>query len=148
MAAPESQATLTAPESGCQASVADSTTPDYACRCRFPKATFARFQPHSSSFLDITDHGMMLHNTLENFAALTAGSTVRVTDGKRTHLLDVLDVEALYDMDWSLGVPGAEIADGKRKTGSGDQAGDIGTVVAEVVHEEAHIDNVYSWHEG
>ena len=93
MAAPESQATLTAPESGCQASVADSTTPDYACRCRFPKATFARFQPHSSSFLDITDHGMMLHNTLENFAALTAGSTVRVTDGKRTHLLDVLDVE-------------------------------------------------------
>ena len=61
--------------------------------CRFPKATFARFQPHSSSFLDITDHGMMLHNTLENFAALTAGSTVRVTDGKRTHLLDVLDVE-------------------------------------------------------
>ena len=26
-------------------------------RCRFPKATFARFQPHSSSFLDITDHG-------------------------------------------------------------------------------------------
>ena len=65
--------------------------------CRFPKATFARFQPHSSSFLDITDHGMMLHNTLENFAALTAGSTVRVTDGKRTHLLDVLDVEGARD---------------------------------------------------
>ena len=36
---------------------------------------------------------MLLHQTLENFAALTAGSTVRVTDGKRTHLLDVLDVE-------------------------------------------------------
>ena len=36
---------------------------------------------------------MLLHQTLENFAALTAGSTVRVTDGKRTHYLDVLDVE-------------------------------------------------------
>lgn len=60
--------------------------------CRIPRATFARFQPHSSSFLDVTDHSMMLHSTLDNFAALTAGSTIRVTDGRRVHMLDVLDV--------------------------------------------------------
>ena len=60
--------------------------------CRIPRGTFARFQPHSSSFLDVTDHSMMLHSTLDNFAALTAGSTIRVTDGRRVHMLDVLDV--------------------------------------------------------
>ena len=60
--------------------------------CRIPRGTFARFQPHSSSFLDVTDHSMMLHSTLDNFAALTAGSTIRVTDGRRVHMLDVLEV--------------------------------------------------------
>lgn len=73
--------------------------------CRFPKATFARFQPHCSSFLDITDHGMMLHSTLDNFAALTAGSTVRVTDGKRTHMLDVLDVTGTLHPETACYIP-------------------------------------------
>ena len=59
----------------------------------FPKGTFAKFQPHKSEFLDIPDHGLMLTTTLENMAALTQGSTVRVTDGRRTYNLDVLEVK-------------------------------------------------------
>ena len=56
------------------------------------KGTFAKFQPHKSEFLDIPDHGLMLTTTLENMAALTQGSTVRVTDGRRTYNLDVLEM--------------------------------------------------------
>ncbi|KAL1527770.1 hypothetical protein AB1Y20_009155 [Prymnesium parvum] len=58
----------------------------------FPSAIFAKFRPHSSDFLDVTDHYSLLMRTLENFAALTAGSTVRVTDGKRIYSLDVIEV--------------------------------------------------------
>ena len=59
----------------------------------FPSAVFAKFQPHSSDFLDIPDHYMMLMETLENFAALTEGCTIRVTDGKKVYPLDVLEVK-------------------------------------------------------
>lgn len=59
----------------------------------FPTAVHAKFQPHSSDFLDVSDHYMLLMRTLENFAALTAGSTVRVTDGKRVYSLDVIEVK-------------------------------------------------------
>ena len=38
------------------------------------------------------DHYSLLMRTLENFAALTAGSAVRVTDGRRVYNLDVLEV--------------------------------------------------------
>merc|ERR1719476_370924 len=60
----------------------------------FPKASSAKFQPHSSKFLDISDHYMLLMRTLEHFAALTAGTTVRVTDGRQVYNLDVLEVGA------------------------------------------------------
>ena len=59
----------------------------------FPSAVFAKFRPHSSDFLDVADHYSLLMRTLENFAALTAGSTVRVTDGKRVYSLDVIEVK-------------------------------------------------------
>lgn len=45
----------------------------------YPSATFAKFQPHSSDFLDVPDHYSLLMATLENFAALTAGSMVRAS---------------------------------------------------------------------
>eukprot|EP00967_Tisochrysis_lutea_P008617 scaffold10278_cov23-Tisochrysis_lutea.AAC.1 len=60
---------------------------------QFPSGTFARFQPHSSDFLDIANHYYLLLKTLDHFAALTAGSTIRVTDGSRVHFLDVLEVK-------------------------------------------------------
>lgn len=59
----------------------------------FPSAVYAKFRPHSSDFLDVADHHSLLMRTLENFAALTAGSTVRVTDGKRVYSLDVIEVQ-------------------------------------------------------
>ena len=60
----------------------------------FPSGTYASFQPHSSDFLDVPNHYYLLMKTLDHFAALTAGSTIRVTDGKRIYYLDVLEVRA------------------------------------------------------
>jgi len=60
---------------------------------QFPSGTFARFQPHSSDFLDIVNHYYLLLKTLDHFAALTAGTTIRVTDGSKVHFLDVLEVK-------------------------------------------------------
>ena len=58
----------------------------------FPAAAFIKFQPHSSDFLDIGDHTAVLTRTIENLGGLTQGSYVRVSDGKRTYTLDVLEV--------------------------------------------------------
>ena len=111
---------------------------------QFPSGVFARFQPHSSDFLDVSNHYYLLLKTLDHFACLTAGcppqgppawplerprarrllaarllaaprtsrparpaphglpaprlrsSTIRVTDGSRTHLLDVLEVQPTH----------------------------------------------------
>ena len=58
----------------------------------FPDCAFVKFQPHTSDFLDITDHYVVLTRTLEQMGGLTMGASIRVTDGKRTYLLDVLEV--------------------------------------------------------
>jgi len=58
----------------------------------FPAAAFVKFQPHSSDFLDIGDHTAVLTRTIENLGGLTQGSYVRVSDGKKTYTLDVLEV--------------------------------------------------------
>ena len=58
----------------------------------FPAAAHIKFQPHSSEFLDIGDHTSVLTRTIENLGGLTEGSYVRVSDGKRTYTLDVLEV--------------------------------------------------------
>ena len=60
--APSAQGADPTRRSPCSLSPAACSLQPAACslslsRCRFPKATFARFQPHSSSFLDVTDHG-------------------------------------------------------------------------------------------
>ena len=58
----------------------------------FPDCAFVKFQPHSSDFLDISDHYVVLTRTLENMGGLTQGASIRVTDGKKTYALDVLEV--------------------------------------------------------
>ena len=119
----------------------------------FPSAVFAKFQPHTSDFLDVVrhhllaarqtsaaalqpqrarvlplimcsgpseilrpiprvrpipprvqaDHYSLLMRTLENFAALTAGSTVRVTDGRRVYSLDVIEVKGKENVSHETG---------------------------------------------
>jgi len=58
----------------------------------FPACAYVKFQPHTSDFLDIGDHYSVLTRTLESFGGLTQGSAVRVTDGQRTYMLDVVEV--------------------------------------------------------
>ncbi len=43
-----------------------------------PKATFCRFQPQSSSFLEITNPKAMLENALRRFACLSQGDLLTV----------------------------------------------------------------------
>jgi hypothetical protein len=61
---------------------------------QFPSGVFARFQPHSSDFLDISNYYYVLLQNLDHYAALTEGSTIRVLDGSRIHFLDVIEVRA------------------------------------------------------
>lgn len=61
---------------------------------QFPSGVFARFQPHSSDFLDISNYYYVLLQNLDHYAALTEGSTIRVLDGSRIHFLDVVEVRA------------------------------------------------------
>ena len=68
----------------------------------FPDCAFVKFQPHTSDFLDISDHYVVLTRTLENMGGLTMGASVRVSDGKRTYTLDVLEVR---------GKPGSSVRD-------------------------------------
>ena len=48
--------------------------------------TFLKLQPHTSDFLDISDHYVVLTRTLENMGGLTQGAAVRVSDGRRAYL--------------------------------------------------------------
>ena len=59
----------------------------------FPNAAFVKFQPHTSAFLDVGDHNSMLTTTIENLGGRTQGAFVRVTDGRQTYNLDVLEVK-------------------------------------------------------
>ena len=53
---------------------------------------------YGSTSLSINGHAHSTHyGHTAYFGRATFGSTVRVTDGKRTHLLDVLDVEGARD---------------------------------------------------
>ena len=53
---------------------------------------------YGSTSLSIHGHAHSTHyGHTAYFGRATFGSTVRVTDGKRTHLLDVLDVEGARD---------------------------------------------------
>jgi len=70
----------------------------------FPACAFVKFQPHTSDFLDIADHYTVLTRTMENMGGLTQGSSIRVSDGKKTYTLDVLEVQGkLTDRDDSNG---------------------------------------------
>lgn len=54
-------------------------------------ATFSKFQPHSTDFLDITNPKAVLENALRNFACLTKGDVIAIKYNKRIYELCVLE---------------------------------------------------------
>ncbi|XP_037952646.1 ubiquitin fusion degradation protein 1 homolog, partial [Teleopsis dalmanni] len=56
-----------------------------------PVATFSKFQPHSTDFLDITNPKAVLENALRNFACLTAGDVIAIKYNKKIYELCVLE---------------------------------------------------------
>lgn len=89
----------------------------------FPSPNYVKFQPHTSDFLDVSDHYTVLTRTLENMGGLTQGSYVRVTDGQRSYTLDVVEVQ------------GKTMAQGTRDDSNG-RAVSIGLLECPVEFEE------------
>ncbi|BFF98055.1 ubiquitin fusion degradation protein 1 homolog [Drosophila madeirensis] len=56
-----------------------------------PVATFSKFQPHSTDFLDITNPKAVLENALRNFACLTKGDVIAIKYNKKIYELCVLE---------------------------------------------------------
>lgn len=56
-----------------------------------PVATFSKFQPHSTDFLDITNPKAVLENALRNFACLTKGDVIAIKYNRRIYELCVLE---------------------------------------------------------
>ncbi|XP_014250444.1 ubiquitin recognition factor in ER-associated degradation protein 1-like isoform X2 [Cimex lectularius] len=58
-----------------------------------PVATFSRFQPMSSEFLDISNPKAVLENCLRSFACLTAGDTINIKYNQKDYELSVLETQ-------------------------------------------------------
>jgi len=58
-----------------------------------PVATFAKFQPQSSEFLDITNPKAVLENALRSFACLTTGDMVALSYNDKIYELKVLETK-------------------------------------------------------
>lgn len=58
-----------------------------------PVATFSKFQPQSTDFLDISNPKAVLENALRNFACLTTGDVVAITYNDRVYELRVLETK-------------------------------------------------------
>lgn len=58
-----------------------------------PVATFSKFQPQSTDFLDITNPKAVLENALRNFACLTTGDLIAIMYNQRTYELCVLETK-------------------------------------------------------
>uniref|UniRef100_A0A0K8TRY8 Ubiquitin fusion degradation protein 1 homolog n=1 Tax=Tabanus bromius TaxID=304241 RepID=A0A0K8TRY8_TABBR len=58
-----------------------------------PVATFSKFQPQNSDFLDITNPKAVLENALRNFACLTTGDLIALTYNEKIYELCVLETK-------------------------------------------------------
>lgn len=58
-----------------------------------PIATFSKFQPLSSDFLDITNPKAVLENSLRNFACLSKGDTIAIKYNGHVYELCVLETK-------------------------------------------------------
>lgn len=58
-----------------------------------PTATFSKFQPQSTDFLDITNPKAVLENGLRNFACLTTGDMIAIMYNQKIYELCVLETK-------------------------------------------------------
>jgi len=58
-----------------------------------PVATFSKFQPQNTDFLDITNPKAVLENALRNFACLTNGDSIAIKYNSRIYELSVLETK-------------------------------------------------------
>ncbi|CAH8465659.1 unnamed protein product [Schistosoma intercalatum] len=58
-----------------------------------PVASFARFQPQSTDFLDISNPKAVLENALRDFACLTVGDIIAINYNERIYELKVLETK-------------------------------------------------------
>lgn len=58
-----------------------------------PVATFSKFQPQTTDFLDITNPKAVLENALRNFACLTANDLIGIRYNSRVYELRVLETK-------------------------------------------------------
>ncbi|CAH8478205.1 unnamed protein product [Heterobilharzia americana] len=58
-----------------------------------PVASFARFQPQSTDFLDISNPKAVLENALRDFACLTVGDVIAINYNERIYELKVLETK-------------------------------------------------------
>lgn len=58
-----------------------------------PVATFSKFQPQNTDFLDITNPKAVLENALRNFACLTTGDSIAIKYNSRIYELSVLETK-------------------------------------------------------
>lgn len=58
-----------------------------------PVATFAKFQPHSTEFLDMTNPKAVLEARLRNFACLSTGDVIAIMYNNKIYELSVLETK-------------------------------------------------------
>ena len=58
-----------------------------------PVATYSKFQPQSTEFLDITNPKAVLENALRNFACLTAGDVIAISYNQHVYEVCVLETK-------------------------------------------------------
>ena len=58
-----------------------------------PVATFAKFQPHSTDFLDMTNPKAVLESRLRNFACLSTGDVIAIQYNDKVYEMSVLETK-------------------------------------------------------
>ena len=58
-----------------------------------PKGTYAKLQPHTSDFLDISNPKVVLEKTLRNFSCLTTGDTIMVSYNSKQYYIDIVETK-------------------------------------------------------
>lgn len=72
-----------------------------------PTATFAKFQPQSIEFNDITDTRAVLENELRQFSCLTVGDIIGIKYNEKYYellVVETLPAQAVYIIDCDLQV--------------------------------------------
>ncbi|CAO2162403.1 unnamed protein product [Urochloa humidicola] len=56
-----------------------------------PKGTYAKLQPHTSAFLDVSNPKAVLEKSLRTFTCLTTGDTIMVSYNGKSYYIDIIE---------------------------------------------------------